>query len=174
MEQVPGFGYEEAKKVDFEARRYLQNADVRDTIRTVSGARIINQYGKPAQKHADVYYGLIRSMTTDISRIANNTEFSEDAIARVKAYLFLDKHDLGGDAPERFASDFAIAQSWHRLMEGKAEPHDITLLRHEIFENELMSNGMSQSEAHILASQKYDYSSESEEYYGSLRKHKEK
>ena len=66
-----------------------------------------------------------------------------------------------------------IAQSWQRLLEGKSiQPHDLTLLQHEKLEYELMKNGMSQDEDHIIASSKYNYSKEAMEYYGKIKKHK--
>lgn len=118
-------------KTDFTARN--NNA----TIKTVSGARITDHHGKAADEHADRYYGLVRSMKNDATKIARTTGFSEDDILRVKSYIFVDEHDLGGIQPERFAPSFSIAQSWQRLIDGKPEPHDITLIQHEVMERGL-------------------------------------
>lgn len=90
----------------------------------VSGAR--NPLSKEAREHAERYYGLVRSMKTDVSRIAKATGFSEEDIRAVKNYIFLEKHDLGGIEPEYFEPDYMMAESWQRLVDGKAEPHDIT------------------------------------------------
>lgn len=58
-------------------------------------------------------------------------------------------------------------------MDGKnILPHDMTLLRHEELESSLVSNGMSQLDAHIAASQKYNYGKEATEYYASLKKYR--
>lgn len=73
-----------------------------------------------------------------------------------------------------FAPDCAIAQSWQRLTEGKPEPHDLTLIKHEIMEKELMDQGMSQREAHIVTSRKYSYEKEADAYYGNLKANKDK
>lgn len=41
----------------------------------ISGAR--NLFGDKAQKHAETYYGLVRSMTTDVVKISKTTGISE-------------------------------------------------------------------------------------------------
>ena len=70
-----------------------------------------------------------------------------------------------------FAPDFAMGESWRRLILGKPEPHDITLIKHEIMESELMEQGYSQNEAHILASKKYNYGEETKKFYGKIEKY---
>ena len=59
----------------------------------VSGAR--NPYSNAANKHAERYYGLVRSMTTDVKKIAETTGYSEQEIQGIKNYIFIDEHDLG-------------------------------------------------------------------------------
>ena len=76
----------------------------------ISGAR--NPDSKESKEHAIRYYGLVRSMTTDVSKIAMNTGFSESDIQNVKNHIFLEKHDLGGDEPEYFEPDYMMAESW--------------------------------------------------------------
>ena len=52
-----------------------------------------------------------------------------------------------------------MSLSWQRLIEGKhIEEMDIILLRHELFEQELMlDKGLSYKQAHRDAEQKYNY-----------------
>ncbi len=135
-----------------------------------SGAR--NPEGKAAQKHAEKYYGLVRSMTTDVEKIAKVTGYPREQIQNIKNYIFYDKHDLGGVEAERFAPDYMMAESWRRLIEGKPEQHDLTLIRHEIMEKRLMDNGHSQEEAHILTADKYNYGKEAKEFYDKIKKYK--
>lgn len=73
-------------------------------------------------------------------------------------------------------SDADIADSWLRLAAGTKHvlPHDITLIRHEIEEMRCIDSGMTQAEAHELASQKYDYDKECREYHGKAGKRKER
>ena len=169
---VNGFGRSEAGKATWLNRQYLADPQKHDIIQAVTGARITNQYGKPANAHAERYYGLVRSMNTDTFRIAQNTGFPESDIRKVKQYLFMDEHDLGDGRLSRFDCDFSIAQSWQRLIDGKPEPHDITLLRHEIMERGLVESGMPQRDAHIETSKTYNYKKEADAYYGSLRENK--
>ena len=136
----------------------------------VTGAR--NPFGRAANKHAEKYYGLIRSMTTDVQKIAKNTGYSEKEIQTIKNYLFIDIHDLGDAGEKRFDPDFMIAESWQRLMEGRQEAHDITLIKHEIYEKELIKSGLSQNDAHIQTSLLYNYAEEAKEYYAKIKKYK--
>lgn len=50
----------------------------------------------------------------------------------------------------------------------------ITLLKHEIMERDLMEKGMTQEEAHLETSVKYNYAKEAGEYYAKIKKYKEK
>ena len=136
----------------------------------VTGAR--NPIGRAANKHAEKYYGLIRSMTTDVQKIAKNTGYSEKEIQAIKNYLFIDIHDLGDAGEKRFDPDFMIAESWQRLMEGRQEAHDITLIKHEIYEKELIKSGLSQNDAHMQTSLLYNYTEEANEYYAKIKKYK--
>ena len=136
----------------------------------VSGAR--NPNSKEAREHAERYYGLVRSMKTDVARISKATGFAEEDIQTVKSYIFMEKHDLGGAELEYFAPDYMMAESWQRLIDGKPESHDITLLNHEIMERDLMKKGIPQDEAHIKASGKYNYAKEAGEYYAKIKKYK--
>ena len=158
----------ERKKKDY----LLEKENKGDTIVSgaVSGAR--NPYGKKAQEHAEKYYGLVRSMKTDVKRISNVTGISENEIQSIKNFIFLEKHDLGNGELEFFEPDYMMAESWQRLIEGKPKKHDITMLRHEILEKSLINEGLSQSEAHVIASEKYNYSKEASEYYANIKKYR--
>ena len=161
-------------KVSFEIEheKDVENIINDGTIKSgaISGAR--NPFGEKAQKHAETYYGLVRSMTTDVVKISKATGISEKEIQDIKNYIFLEKHDLGGEEKEYFAPDYMMAESWQRLMSGKPEKHDITLLKHEIMEKKLMQSGMSQEKAHIETSKVYNYSKEAGEFYAKIKKYK--
>lgn len=172
--EVAGFNVSDSSKNNPGLKNYLKDPEISATIKVISGGRITNQYSKSAKEHAKKYYGLVRSMKTDVANIAKNTGFSEDDISRIKSFIFLEKHSLGGIDLEYFEPDFAMAQSWQRLIYGNAKPHDFTLLHHEIIEKSLMDSGLSQAEAHEIASQKHNYGKESDEYYASLKKHRNK
>lgn len=171
--RVNGFDRSISQKAVWANRGY-ENLGKSDKIivRNVSGAR--NPESNEAEEHAKRYYGLVRSMKTDVSKIAKTTGFTQKQIQEVKDYIFYDKHDLGNGEPERFKPDFMMAQSWQRLIAGRPEKHDITLIRHEVMEKELIKQGMTQEEAHILTSKKYNYGKEALEYYAKIKKFKNK
>lgn len=136
----------------------------------MSGA--LSPVSKEAQAHAEQYYESVRKMKTDVKNISNNTGFSESDILQIKNHVFIEEHDLGGDVPERFYPNYAMAQSWQRLIDGKnIQKHDITLLHHEKMESDLMKKGLSQLKAHRISEKKYNYAKESREYYAEVNKH---
>ena len=137
----------------------------------VSGGR--NPFGEKAKEHAKRYYGLVRSMKTDVDRISKTTGYSRNDIQSIKDFVFCEKHDLGNGKMEYFEPDYMMAESWQRLINGNPESHDLTLLKHEMMEKRLMSKGMSQDEAHRVTSNKYNYSKEAAEYYAKIKKYKE-
>ncbi len=147
------------------------NAEKHGIIRNrITGAR--DPYGAAAHKHADKYYDFVRSIRTDCAQIAFNTGMDIKTIEAIKQYLFMDTHNLRVGI-QRFDADFMIAQSWQRLMDGKRIlPHDLTLLHHEELEMAMVKNGLSQDEAHIEASKKFNYGKEAIEYYASLKKYR--
>lgn len=137
----------------------------------VSGARITDPYSSRADDHAKRYYGLVRSMKTDVVRIAKNTGYPVEVIQQIKDFVFMEMHDLGEGRIDRFDADYAMAQSWQRLIAGTPESHDLTLLKHEVMERQLMLEGMTQDEAHRRTSLKYNYKQEADDFYASLEKH---
>lgn len=172
------FGLDKTENFEDFKKKYLKAADVltksgnSDIIMSgaISGAR--NPYGEKAKEHAKKYYAAVRKMKTDVSRISKATGFPEEDIKNVKEFIFLEKHDLGGAELEYFEPDFMMAESWRRLVDGKPEKHDITMLNHEILERQLMREGKTQEQAHDIASRKYNYSEEARKYHAEIKKNK--
>lgn len=145
-------------------QKFLKNS----TINT--GARILNPDTWEAMLEAEKKYEDIRKNTEDVEKISIHTGYGYDDILKIKKYLFLDKHQLGDNRYDRFDADYAIAESWKRLTEGKSiQRHDLVLLRHEILEKQLMDVGLSQDEAHREASRQFDYNKEVKRYYADLK-----
>lgn len=145
----------------------------------ISGARITDLNSAEADEFAEMYYEEIRHFSTDSKKIADNLGKEESDIRKIKAYLFEDDSLIDQDTGEsrQFDPDCAIAQSWQRLMTGKdIKPHDKTLIEHELLEMKIKQENPSidHVKAHELASEKYNYPKEALEYYGNLKKHKEK
>ena len=143
----------------------------------ISGARITDLNSAEADEFAEMYYEEIRHFSTDSKKIADNLGKEESDIRKIKAYLFEDDSLIDPDTGEsrQFDPDCAIAQSWHRLMNGKdIKLHDKTLIEHELLEMKIKQEnpGIDHVKAHELASEKYNYPKEALEYYGNLKKHK--
>jgi hypothetical protein len=118
---------------------------------------------------ASKLYEQIRHRRTDIEHIANNTGFSIEQITIVKNYIFYDSHVLTSGY-SRFLPSYEMAQSWLRLSaktSSNIQMHDILLLYHELYEIELIisNSRYTQSHAHSLAEQKYNYSKACKEFY---------
>lgn len=87
------------KDVIAQAARIKKQSD--DALKAISGARIVDIDSKEAQQHAERYYGLVRSMKTDVAKVAKTTGNTQKQIRAIKQYLFFDEHDLGGEKAER-------------------------------------------------------------------------
>ena len=143
-------------------------AKIHRNSKIISGARIVDPNGKEATAFAKMYYREIRSFNTDCGKIANNTGKTKAEIQKVKEYLFNN---------DSFEPDCAIAQSWQRLMNGKdIKEHDRVLIEHELYEMKLKkeNKNMSHTEAHAIATKKFDYQKGVDEYYGNLKQAKKK
>lgn len=138
-----------------------------------SGA--LNHNSEDAYEHAERYYESVRKMKTDVKRISQSTGYSEKFIQQIKDFVFIEEHDLGENGVRRFYADYKIAQTWQRLIDGKnIKDHDMTFLKHEEMERELMQQGYSQEEAHNITSETYNYAKEAIKYYAEIEKHKKK
>ena len=141
--------WSELKRKAISAQRRISGA--------VSGA--LKDTDPKASEHAERYYGLVRKMTTDVSRIAENTGYKAANIEKIKNHVFMTKHDLGNGEKEYFYPDYNMAQSWQRLIQGRnIQPQDYVLLKHECAERFLMRKGYAQQDAHDRANKKYNYS----------------
>lgn len=110
-----------------------------------------------AVRHAEIYYAAVRKMRTDVKKIAKNTGWPKKDIADIKAYVFVDEHEIYG-AVRQFDPSYEMAQSWQRLIDGKdIKEQDIVLLQHELMELRLLKEGIPLSEAHRQASNTFDF-----------------
>ena len=110
------------------------------------------------ENHAKLYYEEIRKRNSDVAAIAKNTGFSIEDVDKIKRHIFIDKHDLGMEEPERFHSNYDMAVSWQRLIDGKnIKEMDIVLLNHELYELNLMAKGYKYETAHNMTELVYNY-----------------
>ena len=125
-------------------------------------------FGRKREKHAISYYEEIRNRRSDyvIKRISKNGGVSEKAAKNIYEHVFVEKHIFADGTERQFDPDYDMSESFRRILEGKnIKPHDITMLRHENLELNLMKKyNMVYEEAHSLAEQKYNYKKELDEF----------
>ena len=98
--------------------------------------------------------------------MAKNTGFRSNTVKTVYEHVFEKEHVFRSGNVKLFDSDYDMAQSFQRILDGKnIKPHDMTLLRHERLEYLLMKKyNMVYEDAHEIAERKYDYSAELKEF----------
>ena len=131
------------------------------------GAGLKDKSWQARDAYAETYYETIRNRRepTDISKIANNTDFSRDEIRSIRNHIFINEHDLYEGERGQLATDWRIAQAWQRMEQGwqgngmrQYHDVDILLLRHELEELTLMADrGYTVEEAHRFAKKKYPW-----------------
>lgn len=125
-------------------------------------------FGRKREKHAISYYEEIRNRRSDyvIKRISKNGGVSEKAAKNIYEHVFVEKHIFADGTERQFDPDYDMSESFRRILEGKnIKPHDITMLRHENLELNLMKKyNMVHEDAHSLAEQKYNYKKELDEF----------
>lgn len=142
------------------------------TDNEISGARIGSIFDFKARATAEDLYDQFRRRN-DCATVARNTGFSIEQVQIVKYYIFFERHYNKLGEFERFFPSYDMAESWRRLSEKKGngiKPHDMTLLRHELYEIALLLNDstLSQAQAHELANNVHNYQLESDRYYTSI------
>lgn len=125
-------------------------------------------FGRKREKHAISYYEEIRNRRSNyvIKRISKNGGVSEKAAKNIYEHVFVEKHIFADGTERQFDPDYDMSESFRRILEGKnIKPHDITMLRHENLELNLMKKyNMVHEDAHSLAEQKYNYKKELDEF----------
>ena len=92
--------------------------------------------------------------TDDVPRIANRYQLNLEDVQRAKNYAF-----GSGVSQNEFIPDNKMVEAWNRIALGEGTDIDEVLLKHEIFESNLVINqGIAQKEAHELAQARYPWS----------------
>ncbi|WP_294407820.1 hypothetical protein [uncultured Ruminococcus sp.] len=152
MRLTPEQAFAKEKEVLKKLDKTAESGIIKSVV--ISGA--LNPTSRKAEQHAIQYYESVRHMKTDTARISQATGIAKDKLDKIKEHVFIKEHDLI-DGRKRFDPDYDMAQSWQRLINGSFKEQDMVLLKHEYAELRYMEKGLTQSEAHIKASRKYDY-----------------
>jgi hypothetical protein len=114
----------------------------------------LNPYERRYSLSAIQAYDEIMLRTTDVIQISERYRLSLEEVKRAKNFAFGD-----GVSSYEFSPSPDMADAWLRMSSGKETPLDEVLLRHEIYESDLVINqGLKQSDAHKLAQEKYPWS----------------
>ena len=96
----------------------------------------------------------------NIKAIADSSGLSEEDVQIIKNHVFANKHIMYDGTLDRFTPDYDMAVAFKRLEQGKPEKRDILLLKHELYESQCEEKyHLTASEAHAMATQKYDWQS---------------
>lgn len=129
--------------------------------------------GEKRAKHAEKYYNSIRNRNRDsvIEKLSNNGGIDLSDAENVYKHVFKNEHTFESGEVKRFEPDYDMSQSFQRILEGKnIQPHDITLLKHEMLEFKIMSKyNMVYEDAHRIAEAQYNYSKELKEFLGKVK-----
>ena len=99
-------------------------------------------------------------------KIATISGFSIEEIQQIKNHVFFDEHILYS-GKDKFFPDYNMAVAFKRLENGIPEERDILLLKHELFESQCEKKyNLTASEAHAMATEKYDWNGLIEELFG--------
>ncbi|MFM7438069.1 MAG: hypothetical protein ACKO2V_05620 [Snowella sp.] len=114
----------------------------------------LNTYEKRYLKQVIKTYDKIMMETQDIQQIATEYKVSIEEVKRAKDYAF-----GTGVSQNQFSPDSKMAEAWLRLGSKNGTQVDEVLLRHEIYESDLVLNkGYKQADAHKLAQKRYPWS----------------
>lgn len=117
--------------------------------------------GRKRARHAEQYYQELRNRKPGyvINRLVQNTGISQKAAKNIYEHVFINEHIFRDGSKKRFDSDYDMAESFRRILEGKnIKPHDIIMIKHENLELNLMRKyNMVYEDAHELTETKYNY-----------------
>ena len=114
----------------------------------------LEEYGLKYFKEVTKAYDELLSTSDDIYEIANRYQLTIEDVGRAKDYAF-----GSGVSQYQLIPDEDMAVGWKRMASGQGTNIDEVLLRHEVFESDLVVNqGMNQEYAHELAQARYPWS----------------
>lgn len=167
--KVAGYKREQAAKANGRARAFSSKPN--ENIRK-SGA--VYSYkndpdGSKRQGIAEKLYEQTRNRNSmyEVRAIAKNSGMSEADIKKVYDHIYTNKHLFKNGTIHLFDPDYEMAQSWQRLRNNNnIQPHDITLLKHELAEYNIMGESIDieYEPVHNEVTKKYNYQKELMQY----------
>ena len=133
-------------------------------------------YMEKREKVAKKFYEEIRNrnIKSEVGALYQSLKkegFSKADIEKAINHIFVKEHyfneEIDGSHFRRFDASYDMMQSYIRLREGKKiQPHDIIMMKHELYEATIMENDptIPYEEAHAKAEKVYNYSEAWKEY----------
>lgn len=121
--------------------------------------------GSKRRKIAENLYAQTRNRNPEyeVKAVARNSGLSETDARKVYDHIYINKHLFRDGTVHRFEPDYEMAQSWQRLRNNShIQPHDITLLKHELAEYDVMGKSLdiAYEPVHNEVTKTYDYQKE--------------
>lgn len=167
--KVAGYKREQAAKANGRARAFSSKSN--ENIKK-SGA--VYSYkndpdGSKRQGIAEKLYEQTQNRNSmyEVRAIAKNSGMSESDIKKVYDHIYTNKHLFKNGTIHLFDPDYEMAQSWQRLRNNNnIQPHDITLLKHELAEYNIMGESIDieYEPVHNEVTKKYNYQKELMQY----------
>lgn len=167
--KVAGYKREQAAKANGRARAFSSKSN--ENIRK-SGAVYSYKNDPDGSKRQDIAEKLYeqtrnRNSVYEVRAIAKHSGMPETDIKKVYDHIYTNKHLFKNGTIHLFDPDYEMAQSWQRLRNNNnIQPHDITLLKHELAEYNIMGESIDieYEPVHNEVTKKYNYQKELMQY----------
>lgn len=147
--KVAGFKKEQAARANGRATTYNNtvNGNIKKSGAT-SGA-VYNYKNDPdgskRYKIAEDLYSQTRNRDTEheVKAVAKNSGMAKSDVRKIYDHIYINQHLFRDGTIHLFDPDYEMAQSWQRLRNNaNIQPHDITLLKHELAEYNVMGESL--------------------------------
>lgn len=147
--KVAGFKRAQSAKANGRATVY-SNASAGKTKKSGATSGAVYNYkndpdGSKRQKIAEDLYTQTRNRNPEyeVKAVAQNSGMDEVDVKKIYDHIYINQHLFQDGTIHLFDPDYEMAQSWQRLRNNNhIQPHDITLLKHELAEYNVMGENL--------------------------------
>lgn len=147
--KVAGFKKKQAAKANGRATAY-SNANDGKTKKSGATSGAVYNYkndpdGSKRQKIAEDLYTQTRNRNPEyeVKAVAQSSGMDEVDVKKIYDHIYINQHLFQDGTIRLFDPDYEMAQSWQRLRNNNhIQPHDITLLKHELAEYNIMGENL--------------------------------
>ena len=144
-----GFKRTQSAKANGRATAY-SNANAGKTKKSGATSGAVYNYkndpdGSKRQKIAEDLYTQTRNRNPEyeVKAVAQSSGMDEVDVKKIYDHIYINQHLFQDGTIRLFDPDYEMAQSWQRLRNNNhIQPHDITLLKHELAEYNIMGENL--------------------------------